>query len=250
MIYRFLPQVTLACLAGLQMLCGAATCVLAAEKDSSNVFDLLDQAAQGDNSKDMLMCEKVFYSGLCDQWLKAYVAGKTAEADKTWSQIMSQLKDSPSCYILVTKLFHRLETEAPDNASNDSKWGILAYTNQVLAATEKALGRNHRFVSDILAFKATHYDSIKDYKAALPVRQRELDIGIKSMGPEAEMTGFCMVDMAFELAELGRYEEARQLAQRALKLAQTHKYTRLLPGAQKLDNQLRFVMQRQGARAH
>jgi hypothetical protein len=244
MIYRFLPQLTLVCLAGLQ------TCVLAAEKDSSNVFDLLDQAAQGDNSKDMLMCEKVFYSGLCDQWLKAYVAGKTAEADKTWSQIMSQLKDSPSCYILVTKLFHRLETEAPDNASNDSKWGTLSYTNQVLAATEKSLGRNHRFVSDILAFKATHYDSIKDYKAALPVRQRELDVGIKSMGPEAEMTGFCMVDMAFELAELGRYEEARQLAQRALKLAQTHKYARLLPGAQKLDNQLRLVMQRQGARAH
>jgi tetratricopeptide (TPR) repeat protein len=250
MTYRFLPQVALICLAGLQMLCIAQTCVLAQQRDSTNVFDLLDQAAQGDNSKDMLMCEKVFYSGLCDQWLKGYVAGKTAEADQTWSKIMSQLKESPSCYILVRKLYHRLDTEAPDNATNDSKWGILAYTNQVLGATEKALGRNHRFVSDILAFKATHYDSIKDYKTALPLRQRELDVGIKSMGPEAEMTGFCMVDMSFELAELGRYEEARQLALRALKLAQTHKYARLLPAAQKLDNQLRLVMQRQGARAH
>jgi hypothetical protein len=240
--YRFPPQLVLLCLAGLQLLCFAGTCALAQQKDLTNVFDLLDQAAQVDNSKDAVMCEKAFYSGLCDQWLKEYVAGKTAEADKTWAKILFKMNDSPSCYILVRKLFQRLESGAPDNATNDSKYGILTYSNQVLAATEKTLGRNHRFVCDILAFKATHYDSIKDFKAALPLRQRELDVGIKSMGPESEMTGFCMVDMAFELAKLRRYDEGHRLVLRALKLAQTHKYARLLPAAQKLENQLHSAM--------
>jgi len=247
---RSLRQALLTSLAGLQILTFLGPGALAKKNESATIFDLAGQVAEGDNSKDTLMCETIFYSGLCDLWTKAYIGGKVADAEKIWSKILTKMKDSPSCYILVKKLYQRLESDAPENVTNTSKYGILPYANTLLAATEKAAGPNHRFVADILAFKATHYDSIKDYKAALPVRQRELAVELKATGPESEMTGFCMLDMTYELAELGRYDEGYKLAARVLKFARAHKYVRVVPLAEALESQLTAAMQRKAGPPH
>lgn len=220
------------------------------DDDAAAFFGVADQVAQEDNHRDTLMCENVFFSGLCDQWLKAYEAGKAADAEKIWAKILAKIKTSDSCYILVKKMHQRLETDAPENVSNNSKYGILQYSTAILQATEKSLGPDHRFVSDIIAFMATHYDSIKDYKTALPLRQREMEISIKSTGPESEMSAFSIMDMAYEMAELGRYQEGHELVTRVLKFARAHKYQRVLPLAVKLDAQLSAAMQRKGERAH
>jgi tetratricopeptide (TPR) repeat protein len=217
--------------------------------EDAAIFGLADQVAEEDNHRDTVICETVFYSGLCDQWLKAYEAGKIADADKIWAKILAKIKNSESCFLLLKKLHQRLESDAPDVVSNNSKYGILQYSNTILKATEKILGPNHRFIADILAFLTTHYDSIKDYKTALPLRQREMDVSIKSSGPEAEMTAFAILDMGYELAELGRYQEAQVLVTRVLKFSRAHKYERVLPLAVRLDGQLKATMQRKGLRA-
>jgi tetratricopeptide (TPR) repeat protein len=220
------------------------------DDDAGAFFGVADQVAQQDNYQDTVMCESVFYSGLCDQWLKAYEAGKTADAEKIWVKILAKIKASDSCYLLVKKLHQRLESDAPEVASNSSKYGILQYTNTLLKATEKNLGPNHRFIADILAFMTTHYDSIRDYKTAFPLRQREMEVSIKSTGPESEMSAYSIMDMAYELAELGRYQEAHQLVQRVLKVVRAHNYKRALPLAIRLDGQLNSAMQRRGLPIH
>jgi len=211
--------------------------------EDAAIFGLADQVAQGDNHRDTVICETVFYSGLCDQWLAAYEAGKIVDADKVWAKILAKIQTSESSYLLLKKLHQRLESDAPEVVSNNSKYGILQYSNTILKATEKTLGPNHRFIADILAFMTTHYDSIKDYKTALPLRQREMDISIKSSGPESEMSAFSILDMAYELAELGRYQEAQALVTRVLKFSRVHKYERVLPLAIRLDSQLKTTMQ-------
>ena len=240
-------------LAGLIALAGASEilCPLGhgayANDSTSEMFDIFGHVANADKSKDTAMCETVFYSGLCDQWVKAYIGGKSGEAERIWSNILTKIKDSPSCYILVKKLFQRLESDAPESVSNSSKYGILPYSHFLLAATEKALGRQHRFVADILAFMSTHYDSIKDFKTALILRRREMEIEEKC-GPESEMTGFAMLDVAFDLGQLGRYDEARKLTLRVLKFAKARKYERVLPLALKLESELTAAMQRKALR--
>jgi tetratricopeptide (TPR) repeat protein len=216
------------------------------EDDTAAIFGLADQVAQEDSHRDTVACETVFYSGLCDQWLKAYEGGRTADAERAWAKILAKIGTSDSCYLLLRKLHQRLESDAPEEVSNSSKYGILQFTNTILKATEKNLGPNHRFIADILAFMTTHYDSIKDYKTALPLRQREMEVSIKSTGAESEMSAYSIMDMAYELAELGRYQKAHQLVTRVLKFSRAHNYQRALPLAIKLDSQINSAMQRKG----
>lgn len=219
-----------------------------AEGKSGTLGDLFGVADQVDGDtpgfRDPLVCENVFYSKLGDQWVQAYVAGRTEDAQKIWGKILAKVDTAPSCYILVKKLHARLEADAPDQVSNSSRFGILQYSNALLQATQKCLGPNHHFVADILAFKATHFDSVKDFETALKLRQQELNVAVKSTGAESELSAHCSLDMAYELAELKRFEESRKLVMHVLKFSQSHNYHGAVADALRLKRELDAAEQR------
>jgi hypothetical protein len=159
---------------------------------------------------------------------------------------LSQVKGSEQIYTLIAKLFDRLSLMAPDNARNDSKYGVLPYTKRLLAATEATLGKEHQYVSDILGFMGNHYLSIGDFQTALTISRRAQEIAKKSAGPESEITGFCDLDVAYSLCRLGRLTEAQPIIEHVKVMAKKHKYDRLIPQATRLENQIRSAMQKRG----
>ncbi|MGH9553532.1 MAG: hypothetical protein ACRD3W_29390 [Terriglobales bacterium] len=217
---------------------------------TSEMLDIFGQAATWDKHKDTELCEKIFFSGLSDQWVNAYFKGPPGAADRIWAKILKELKGSQTCFILVCKLYDRVETGAPDTVDNNSKYGILPYSKCLLSATEKQLGPDHPFNGDILAFMCRHYDSVKDFHTALPLRQREVRIAEKAFGKEGEMTGFALLDVAFDYAYLQRYEEAKEITGRVVKFSRVRKYDRLLPAAENLDHQIAVAIQHREQHKH
>lgn len=192
----------------------------ASDKYTDPAFDLLVGADTYRSSKDATACERVLYSKLSDQWLDAYRTGRSSDAEKVWGQILSELKACRSISILIEKLYYRIRFQAEGNEGNESRFGFATYYKSLIAATEKSVGKDHRFVADILGYLGNHYDNTKDFQAALTCRQRRLDILEKLPNLQDPTLASALLETAFDLCKLHNYIKAEVYLKRALLVAE------------------------------
>lgn len=201
----------------------------------SDMLDIMDKAAEDDDSKDTQQCEKMSYSALCDQWIKAYLHGKPGQSDLIWVQILKKMEGVDSIYILVLRLHYRLNFDAPDSAT---KCNIIPYCNSLAAATESCHGKYDSFLWDILGFESDNLEKRLDYKAVVPLRQRILSIARKMYGAESERYGYPALDLIYAYCKTKQYEQAERLCKEILAVAERHHYKNTLADIVRLYGQV------------
>lgn len=86
----------------------------------------------------------------------------------------------------------------------------MAFHKNLISDTEEAVGRDHRFVADVLVFCANYFENCGNAEEAISTCRRALEIRSKTFGKDAAETIGIKYVLAEYLYKLKRYPEAER----------------------------------------
>ncbi|HEY9716436.1 MAG TPA: hypothetical protein V6C69_03125 [Trichormus sp.] len=107
---------------------------------------VVGDALQEEGGKDQTLCEKVTYSPEYDRWLKDYLAGNFAAAQKDWKGVINQMVGAEDIRPLIRLTNSRLAfADQPPGATGD-RLNIEACDKVILDSTLKEVGSDNLMV--------------------------------------------------------------------------------------------------------
>jgi len=191
-------------------------------KDPS-AFDLFDKV-QGELPEDDVRARDVMTSDLADKFVKAYLTRKTVESDRIWAVMLKKLGDVKSCSALSSDLYGRIQMDAPDDATLNSVYSRHSFFSYMVTATEKAVGKDHRFMVDAYSQSARTYEGARNWKDAIPLRIKRTQLCEKLFGYEAEPTLNSRLDVIRDQMKMQQYANVEPRLKTIIEQCKKHKY--------------------------
>lgn len=198
------------------LLCIFVPAGIAAHRSDTDMLDALSKMFEGVPTHDQELCEKVVYSSLYDKWLQSYLRGDTKTSSALWAQIVHGLNSCNSIGFLIYRAAYQVRFHAPDNATDKSRFGLIPFYRNLLQFTETAVGRDHRFLPEILAILAHHYETHGNYASALECHHRAQMILRATRGTEHKGIALQMFGEAYDDYILRDYNKAEALVQQVI----------------------------------
>jgi hypothetical protein len=188
-----------------------------------DMFDLLESAESG-RDPDEQACTTVVRSALGDKFLKSYLAGNTAEAERLWAQMLKQLSKQKSIETLPKNFAARYSLDIPEGTTVNSPYSRTRFYGFCLTATEKVVGKDHRFYMDCLEEVARLHDGMHRYKEGLPLRSQEYQLAVKFFGAESERAMWAHIAVAYDQTQLKEYAQAEPILKNCIEICERHGY--------------------------
>jgi hypothetical protein len=204
-------------------LVNSSTVVQAQDSSMSSMYDMFEQTQKKETASDRL-CKEIVASDLADKFLKAYLSGKTAEADRIYALMLKKLElgKSESSYWLCQGLYAHIQFDVPDDASLSSIYSRRSFFTFIALATEKAVGKYHRFMLDPLALIAKYDEGARNWKDAEAIRIRRTQICEKCFGKEAEPTLNSRVNEVWDKMQMQQYSGVEPVLKQVIEQSKRH----------------------------
>ncbi len=199
-----------------------------ADENKDDSLSLLTDATTYRLSKDAVACEKALYSKTSDQWLKAYMQGQNNEADLLWKKILVQVKDCESIDVLIDKLYYRVRFLPDESEEASARMAMVPFYTSLLNATEKAVGKDHRFCVQLIGYIAGHYEDIKNFKEAIVWRDKQLKVSQRVSGSKSHTVAHILFSEGRDYCSLRDYKNAEPLLLKSIAIAEKNRYPFIL----------------------
>lgn len=152
---------------------------------------------------DELMTKRSNNSDKMQHWFDLYSHGKIAESDKVWIGILNDCKNREEIGDFSENINERCWFDERTKKVDAEK----AYLH-LFELTQKALGKEHRFVADLATFLATYSEARHDYNKALQYRVMDLQLHRKALGAENHQVLEAQIEVAHLLITMKDYKQA------------------------------------------
>jgi tetratricopeptide (TPR) repeat protein len=176
---------------------------------------LVPQAEQA----DIACCDRGLYSKSFDLWIKDYVSGRSAQAEKDWAGVLKVVKGASSLNRLASGTYTRLEfLEGEDSRKMEKLGGPIAGIKAIYAATKHLMG-NSEWLASLAEYLGNQYRNCRNFTASVGYSKQALEIREQALGPKH----FKVFQSLLSLAEMEilykDYSHAKACAERALVIA-------------------------------
>ncbi len=157
--------------------------------------------------KDQELCNRARYGVNVDRWYKAVDAGDKKKAKEYWRAVLTELKSCRRIWILLLDLRMRWclgESDAKVDRHGDE------FHRNLIADTEAAVGRDHRFSADVLSFCANYFETCGNEAEATACYRRALEIRLKTFEKDDPATLNAYLLLAENLYKMKRFAESEQ----------------------------------------
>jgi tetratricopeptide (TPR) repeat protein len=168
--------------------------------------------------------QKVVNSDLGERFLKAYLANDSKLATNLWASMLKRLEKVDSIEYISQLLVSRFALDVPDDQPMKPQYLVIPLDRFLLAATEKALTKNHRFYADCLNALAAALEKGKHWEEAANLRTQEYKLDQKLFGAEIERTVIALTTAGIDRTKLKEYAQAESLLKGALAIAEKRHY--------------------------
>jgi len=199
-------------------------------KSPDNMLDVYSNVLERE-SQESRECKDEVVSPTGEKFLKAYLAGKDAEANRLWALMLQHLSKAKSIEELGPSLYNRYSLEIPDGTPLNSPYARDHLYNFMLASTEKAVGKNHRFYMDCLGAVAHIAEGAQKWQDAENLRLRQYKLALKLLGKDSERTLTISNNYIWDKIELKKNAEAEPLLKSNIETAQRLGYKKQLAWA-------------------
>jgi len=215
-------------------LVNSPTVVQAKEPSTSSMYDIFEQVQEKQTVSDR-RCKEIVSSDLGDKFLKAYLSGKTAEADRIFALMLKQLgtNNSEMSNDLGQDLYAHIQLDAPDDASVNSLYSRRTFFTFIASSTEKAVGKYHRFMIDPLSQLAKAEEGARNWKDAEAVRIRRTQVCERCFGKENEATLNARLKEVWDKMQMQQYTGVEPVLLQVIEQSKKHGYTTSLQNAVK-----------------
>lgn len=179
-----------------------------ANAHSSSLLTDFDEARDHDD-KDRDLCDRARYGKNVDRWYKAVERGDHKEAKAAWRVVLNELKQCNRIWFLLLDLRLRWCLGEDDEGANIDRHDY-AFHKDLIADTEEAVGRDHRFVADVLTFCGNYFETCGKADEALKAYLRTLEIRTKTSGNNSAETISIKYVLAEHLYKLGKFAESQR----------------------------------------
>jgi hypothetical protein len=208
-------------------------CPAFAQSNEPNSFDIYNRILDSERLEER-QCKDEAASETGEKFLKAYLSGKTAEAERLWALMLKHLSKTSSIDSLGHSLYTRYVLEIPDGATLHSRYSRESLYRFILAATDKAVGKNHRFYMDCLGEVAYIVEGTKKWQEGETIRIRQYRLAERCLGKESEKTLAVCNRYAWDKIHLRQYVEAESMLKNTIQASERHGYKKPLVGALKV----------------
>jgi len=198
-----------------------------AQSHDTNMLDIYSKVLDSESS-EARECKDEVVSPTGEKFLKAYLAGKDAEANRLWALMLQHLSKAKSIAEIGPSLYNRYSLEVPDGTPLDSRYARDHLYDFMLASTEKAVGKDHRFYMDCLGQVAHITEGKEKWQDAETLRLKQYKMALKFLGKDSERTLTITNNYIWDKIELKKNAEAEQLLKSNIATAERLGYKRPL----------------------
>jgi hypothetical protein len=202
----------------------------AGQNSSQNAYDLFTKAFDEETPAE-LEVETAVHSELGGRFLKAYMAGDTKLAQTLWFSILKRLAKCNSLEHIDSHFRNMFTLDIPEDEVAKAKYSSESLNKFMIATTEKALTKKHRFYVDCLSNLARTYEGTRRWEDAALVRMNQYKLSQPLFGSEAERTILPLAFSGIDKCKMKHYSEAEPMLKTAFELAAKHKYRAILNDA-------------------
>ena len=195
-----------------------------------NMLDIYSQVLDNE-SQESRECQDEVHSKTGTDFLKAYLGGNTAEANRLWALMLKHLSKSKSIEGLGPALYNRYSLEVPDGTPLNSPYARDHLYKFMLASTEKAVGKDHRFYMDCLGQVAHVTEGAEKWQEAENLRLKQYRMAQKLLGKESAKTLTICNNYTWDKIEQKKNAEAEVLLKSTIETAQRLGYKKTLAWA-------------------
>lgn len=194
--------------------------ILGREED---VYDIFGKTADAQDP-NRAEIQKVLKSELGDRFLKAYLAGDSKLAQTLWASVLKKLEKVETIDDINSLLTLRFVLDIPEDQPMKPQYSVESINRFLLAATEKALTKDHRFYADCAGNLARTLEKEKHWKEAIPLRMQQHKLYQKFFGAEKEKPLIILTIIGVDEGKLKNYPQAEATLKSVLDLATKHNY--------------------------
>lgn len=205
---------------------------LAADDDITGLLgDMIDQNA-GIGGK----CQQAMHSKSFDDWTKHYLAGKDAEADEDWKEVVRIAGPEALLRELLRQTLQRMDFLEGD--PNNPRRGFVILMITLTRSTEKAVGKTSWRLKEVYDYAADTCEHGKDFQNAVVLRQKQLDLESEHWGKNNRKICPTLSDLADELISTKQYTKAQSVIDRLKSISSIEKDIRMQQQAANLSKRL------------
>jgi len=156
-------------------------------RSADNMLDIYSQVLDKE-TQEARECKDEVDTQTGEKFLKAYLGGNNAEANRLWALMLKHLGKTKSIEELGPSLYNRYSLEVPDGTSLNSRYARDHLYKFMLQSTEKAVGTDHRFYMECLGLVAHLTEGTEKWQDAEKLRSRQYQMAKKFLGKENERT--------------------------------------------------------------
>lgn len=187
--------------------------------DILSTTELVDKNEE-ENSR---LCQRALYSKSFDNWVKLYLAGKDAEAEKEWAKLIPMVKGCTSLRQLIRGANVRLQFMDGEEHQQVIERGDSFFADtKMLRATEKVLGKDHLLVASIYDYMSNCYVDVRNYPKAVEFQLVAYKIREGKWGKNSTKLAGDVRNMAAKTFGAEQYEACKPYAQRMVDLGTTY----------------------------
>jgi Tetratricopeptide repeat len=181
--------------------------------------DLEQGLAQQKDQEDKAFCDRGIYSKSFDRWVKDYVNGRSAEAEKDWAGVIQATRGAKSFRQLASGIYTRLEfVEGEDSRKLEKLGGPLAGIRAIFALTEKQMGQCEQTAS-VADYISNQYKNSSNYPESKRWYLKVLEIRERVFGKNDLRIAGALIEVADNEILTHEYASAKAHAERALAIA-------------------------------
>jgi hypothetical protein len=168
---------------------------------------------------DQACCDRGIYSKHFDLWLKAYVNGRSAEADKEWAGVLKEASAAHSLDRLASGTYTRLEfIEGEDSKKLDKLGGPIAGVIALYKSSEHILGVSEKLAT-LGEYISNQEKNSSRFSDSAVWAKKVVELREQVWGRDNIRVGRSLVGLADCLYRAGDYAGSRSSAQRGMAIA-------------------------------
>ncbi|HEY9787150.1 MAG TPA: tetratricopeptide repeat protein [Candidatus Obscuribacterales bacterium] len=167
------------------------------------------------HQRDETLPDKALNSAHFRNWMKAYLAGDCATADREWKLTIKEAGPDVPVWKLLNGAAERMMVASDaDYEKMGRRGGLPTLHTTLLASTEKALGPHDPRMASVFNYVGEHYRDLKRYEDALRLFQRGITLYERSYGKDTPQMLRTLDQMARIELKTKQHAQAKAHAQR------------------------------------
>lgn len=177
-----------------------------------------------DQAADQACCERAIYSKSFDRWIKAYVNGHDAEAEKEWAGVLAAAKGASDLNKLAGSTYARLEFLEGDQAEKlEKRGGAMSALKTILGSTERVFGASNQ-VASIADYLGGQYRRLGDFPSSALYYRKSLYMREQVWGKNDNRIASILLALGENEFLVKDYASAKAHAERGLSIANKGHY--------------------------